>query len=394
MIEICSKDICTGCGMCASACAFGAIQMQEDAFLGHLRPTIDPQKCRECGRCQRLCPSNHCPEQIEPFMTYAAWSENEQERESSSSGGIVASLYRQFIHAGGYIVGTLMDDQMTVKMQVANDEEAITRFKGSKYVQAQSGNVYAECVKLLKQGNRVLFAGTPCQCAAMKNLANGNMDNLYLVELICHGVPSPKAWKTHYSKLRDTYGDRIKITKFRSKNFSICLTLEDDCGHVLYQKNKMEDPYLMAFLSGELFGAGCFSCQYAQRKRVADLVVGDFWGLGEKKAFPYPTKKVSVIGVVTEKGKQLLDMVDTLKLVERDFDEAVEGNPQLRTPYKKPEGYDAYIDLPADDRINRIMYNSNKIACAEKQYRRRKRKEQIMYPFNQTKKMLKALLHK
>ena len=193
MIEICSRDICTGCGMCASACVFGAIQMREDDFLGHLRPTIDPQKCRDCGRCQRLCPSNHHPEQIEPFMTYAAWSEDEQERESSSSGGIMASLYRQFINAGGYIVGTLMDDQMTARMQVAKDAEAITRFKGSKYVQAQSGNVYAECVKLLRRGNRVLFTGTPCQCAAMKNLANGNLDNLYLVELICHGVPSPKA---------------------------------------------------------------------------------------------------------------------------------------------------------------------------------------------------------
>ena len=394
MMEICSKNKCTGCGMCVSACSFGAIQMREDVCLGHLRPVIDHQKCKDCGKCQRFCPSNNRLEQREPFITYAAWSENEYERKTSSSGGIAAALYRQFLNDGGYIVGTLFDDQMTAQLKITNDGKMLEKFKGSKYVQAQSGRVYAECLELLKSGKRVLFVGTPCQCAAMKKISDKNGENLYLVELICHGVPSPNAWRIHYNKLKTVYGDKISKVKFRTETFSICLTLEDSHSKILYQRNKMEDPYLIAFLNGALFGEGCFECPYAQRKRVADLVVGDFWGLGEKTEFPYPTRKVSMIGVVTEKGKQLLDIVNTIKLVEREYDEAVEGNPQLQAPFAKPTDYYVYENLSADERIEKIMYNPEKMEKAEKLYKNRKLKEQILFPVRIGKKILKALLYK
>lgn len=44
------KDQCIGCGMCADACAYGAIRMTE-------YPEIDPYKCRLCGSCIQACPS-------------------------------------------------------------------------------------------------------------------------------------------------------------------------------------------------------------------------------------------------------------------------------------------------------------------------------------------------
>lgn len=44
------KDQCIGCGMCADACAYGAIRMTE-------YPEIDPYKCRLCGSCVQACPS-------------------------------------------------------------------------------------------------------------------------------------------------------------------------------------------------------------------------------------------------------------------------------------------------------------------------------------------------
>lgn len=44
------KDQCVGCGMCADACAYGAIRMTE-------YPEIDPYKCRLCGSCIQACPS-------------------------------------------------------------------------------------------------------------------------------------------------------------------------------------------------------------------------------------------------------------------------------------------------------------------------------------------------
>lgn len=391
MIEICAKEKCTGCGMCSNICGFHAIELVEDNVLGHYRPVINPQKCRDCGKCQRLCPANNSPEQKVPIVAYAAWSQDVQERKTSSSGGIVAPLYRAFIENGGSIVGAYMDKEQVGHLKVTCDAEWIASFKGSKYVQVKSEQVYKECLNLLKAGNCVLFTGTPCQCAAMKNCAGKYSDNLVLIELICHGVPSPVSWRMHFMRLNDIFGNRVSRASFRSEKFSICLSLMDGKGKTLYQRNKEEDQYLLAFLNGELFAECCFQCPYARKERVADLVVGDFWGVGQKVDFPYTTKKVSVVGVITEKGKRLLSSVETIKLVEREYDEAVEGNPQLRAPFVKPIDYSIDDTKSVKKRIEGILYSNSKNELAEKNYKTRRRKEIFFLPIRMVKKLLKTI---
>ena len=54
MIQITSPSDCCGCTACASVCAHNAITMQPDA-LGFLYPTIDTDKCTECGLCEKVC---------------------------------------------------------------------------------------------------------------------------------------------------------------------------------------------------------------------------------------------------------------------------------------------------------------------------------------------------
>lgn len=388
MIEICIKEKCTGCGMCSNICDFHAIEMVEDNMLGHYCPEINPEKCRECAKCQRLCPANNRPEQKSPIVAYAAWSEDAQERKTSSSGGIVAALYRAFIQNGGNIVGAYLDREQVGHLKVTCDVDWIASFKGSKYVQVKSEQVYSECLELLKDGKQVLFTGTPCQCAAMKNCAGRYSDNLFLIELICHGVPSPVSWRMHFMRLNRLFGDRVSRASFRSEKFSICLSLMDSKGKTLYQRNKEEDQYLLAFLNGELFAECCFQCPYARKERVADLVVGDFWGVGQKADFPYTTKKVSVIGVISEKGKKLLSLVDTIKLVEREYEEAVEGNPQLRAPFVKPIDYCIDDTENVEKRIAEILYSEAKNQLAEKNYKTRRRKEIVSLPIRILKKLL------
>lgn len=392
MIEICEKEKCTGCGLCSNVCGFHAIEMKEDSFLGHYRPVINSEKCKECRKCQRLCPSNNRPAQLEPYKTYASWSEDDQERKTSSSGGIVAALYRSFIEQGGNIVGAYLENGQIGHLKVSHDPDDIGLFKGSKYVQVKVDHVYSECLDLLKTGGKVLFAGTPCQCAAMKNCAGNYSDKLFLVELICHGVPTPVSWTIHHNWLSDLSKDKINEVKFRSERFSICLSLTDSKGKLIYQRNKQEDPYLVAFLNGELFAESCFHCPYARKERIADLVVGDFWGIGKKVDFPYPTKKVSVVGVLTEKGDRLLSTVPSLKLIERDYAEAVDGNPQLRAPFIKPANYCDDYSSSVEERIRTILYNKERIQKLEANYKERRRMDLLSSPYHLGKRVIKSLL--
>lgn len=55
MILYKKKEDCCGCSACCSVCAAAAISMKPDEE-GFLYPVIDPEKCKDCGLCVRVCP--------------------------------------------------------------------------------------------------------------------------------------------------------------------------------------------------------------------------------------------------------------------------------------------------------------------------------------------------
>ena len=70
------------------------------------------------------------------------------------------------------------------------------KFVGSKYVKSNPIGIYSKIEEHLKAKEKVLFIGLPCQVAGLKNyikrLDKSFQDNLYTVDLICHGTPSPR----------------------------------------------------------------------------------------------------------------------------------------------------------------------------------------------------------
>ena len=49
---------CTGCTACANICAKGAITMVPNE-LGFMYPSVDLNKCVDCGLCHKICPKEN-----------------------------------------------------------------------------------------------------------------------------------------------------------------------------------------------------------------------------------------------------------------------------------------------------------------------------------------------
>lgn len=329
MNTICESQKCTGCGACKSVCPRQAIEMIEKSTTGHFYPMIDESKCVNCGLCKKVCPSNDEEVFVEPQKVYAAWRTDANKQKGSSSGGVAAVLYETAIKNGYFVVGTYADKNFLPKMKVTNYREDLEGFKSSKYVQADTGSVYEDVKRLIAQGEKILFIGTPCQCLAARKLVL-NRENLITVELICHGVPSQSIFKDYIKWIEKRKKKKIADMSFRSTYGEEMIFKANN--KVIWKRRHQEDYYLTAFSNGMIINEVCTQCQFAKRERSADITIGDFWGIGKVEPFKGPGRKVSVVAVISEKGKELLQLCDGLTLVERSYEEAVEGNTQLRHP--------------------------------------------------------------
>lgn len=105
-------------------------------------------------------------------------------------------------------------------------------------------------------------------------------ENLYLIDLICHGVPSAKVFE-QFVKSNGLSECLNEISlNFRDKEegwHNSHLTLKNG-DNVFYNKEIKEDPFCKAFLNDICLRESCYYCKYTDIRRVSDMMVGDFWG--------------------------------------------------------------------------------------------------------------------
>lgn len=340
MREICSTHTCTGCSLCAFVCSKKSISMQPIDNLGHLYPIIDQNTCVDCGLCKKVCPSIHPLPKQRPLECFAAWSKDIEDYKSSTSGGVASVLSQYIINKGGVVYGCAMLPDVIVKHIRVDKIEDLYRLKGSKYAQSDISEVIPLIKKDIKEGKEVLFTGTPCQCAAVRNIFKEQPENLYLVDLICHGVPSLKLLQNHITKVFGSTNIEKVIFRDAKGQYEIALLNGEK---VLYQKylnnSRYNDFYINSFFDGYTFRNSCYLCQYAKPERAFDITIGDFWGLGKKTPateIPEHPNGCSVILPVSIKGVELTQSVRyLLNMYPRDVAEAVKGNEQLRVSFKQ-----------------------------------------------------------
>lgn len=335
---ICDKDICSGCGLCVSRCPKQCIDMQSEGALGHLFPKINQSNCIDCGLCQKNCPALHHSKFYSPLAAYAAWSKDIDDYQSSTSGGAASVLSQYVIEQGGIVYGCSMLPNIEVKHVRVDKKEDLNKLKGSKYVQSNVVEVYSQLKKDVDESRLVLFIGTPCQVAAVKKLYKIQPENLILVDLICHGVPSTELLKKHVSKIAN-YPHYDNII-FRDGTYIVEVVVDENIVYRQpYNKPRYKDFYINSFYDGYTYRDSCYRCPYAQPQRISDITIGDFWNLGKimpADSIPEHRYGCSLIMPSTEKGKAIVKIISPrLYIFERSIEEAVEGNDQLKAPVKK-----------------------------------------------------------
>lgn len=241
---------------------------------------------------------------------YGARNRDPQILQNSTSGGIFSAFTKVIIENGGYVCGAVFDNEYRVIHTVANNIEQCRKMCGAKYVQSELGGALDEIVRLMANGRTVLFVGTPCQVAGVKNIAELKKlsDKLITVDIICHGVPSPGIFREHIQAIEKSYGKvlsysfRDKKKGWRGQN----VTIRTESGIVPDDDAKV---FTKLYFNSLIIRPSCFSCQFASVDRSGDITIGDFWGIeGENPEYD-DNKGISEILINTDKGLGLFHAI-------------------------------------------------------------------------------------
>ncbi len=345
------KEKCVGCKSCEQICPKQCISMVENRE-GFWYPLVDDEICVDCGLCLKKCPVINVEYHRNKPKKVLAWrNKNDKDIMRSASGGAADSAAKAILQMNGVVYGAAYDNNLIVRhIEVVDDLER-RKIQSSKYVQSDLNDNYSKVKQRLTEGKIVLFTGTPCQIAGLYAFLGEDQKNLYTLDLICHGVPSPKFFKKYLEFQNKKMADKVIYFDFRSKDKRGWGTQYLLKTNTKTKTNLLSlDRYGKHFMQGDCYRECCYQCDYANTNRVADLTVGDFWGIAKSHPDFNSPKGVSSIFVNTEKGEELFEMMSTLGMVEEaTLEEGKEKQYNLAHPSARPKKRDIFykdIDNP------------------------------------------------
>ena len=353
-----SKDLhdCFGCGACEQICPVSAISMEADRE-GFLYPVVS-ESCISCGRCIGVCPAEETGDLKESILAAAAFHRKESIRKGSASGGAFGAIVAA-ADENTVVFGAKWDGRSRVCHAGAPAQQAYGLFHKSKYIQSHMGSSYREVREHLRRGDRVIFTGTPCQIAGLRQFLGRDDPLLLCVDLVCHGVPSGRVLEAYLCR-KDRRNDPVVRMDFRAKK-KRGSKWDSKFAELHYRSGRTEtvdydsSGFLRGFAAGLFFRPSCAACPFARRERVSDLTIGDYWGIEREIPGLDAHEGVSLILVNTEKGQQYLErMSQYLELFPTDPETAVRGNARLRRPdpgHRDRAGFFAGLDSVDFERL-------------------------------------------
>lgn len=343
MIQVQDKRECCGCTACASICNHEAIHMQVDE-MGFKYPVVDISKCVECGLCEKVCAFQEhydtASNYQEPFV-YAVRHKNNKEIKTSRSGAMFTALSDFIFERKGIVYGVGFADHFRgVHKRITNREDC-KDLKGSKYVQSDLTDIFRSVKKDLADGFPVLFSGTPCQTSGLHSfLGKKEWENLYLCDIVCHGVPSPKVWADYLEYVETKENRLIEKVNFRDKERGWKAHFES----FVFQGGKkiITRTFTDLFYKHLILRPSCSSCKFTNTRRPSDITIADFWGW--EKAVPGFNDDdlgCSLVFVNTPKGDQLFKhILPEIHAIQTDLAHCMQ--PNLEHPSVFSPKYDSF----------------------------------------------------
>jgi len=329
MIATIEKKKCTGCKMCADVCPKDAITFKCDNE-GFWYPEVDYDKCIKCKKCIKVCPTINRIIVKNEMKAYACINKNKSIRLDSSSGGIFTLVAEQIIEENGVTFGAMFDGEFEVIHSYVETKGELEKLRGSKYVQSNVDDTYSQAKGFLKEGRKVLFTGTPCQIGGLKSYLQKDYSNLFCIDIICHGVPSPKVWKKYIEFREKKSGSISQRIAFRRKNegwkrYSVSFLFKNNTE---YRKTLHQDLYMRAFLKDVCLRPSCYACEFKSLHRQSDITLADFWGIQKMLPEMDDDKGTSLIFVNSESGQSMLEQIkEKIIYTEVDVNQAIVYNP-------------------------------------------------------------------
>lgn len=309
MIQIKDPADCSGCTACFAACPHDAIEMRPDA-MGFKYPHVIADRCTDCGLCERVCPFHENYDTSANFpepKAYAARHVDPAQIDSSRSGAAFIAISDCILRRGGVVYGAGYEGHFRVVHKRATTAAQRDEFKGSKYVQSDMGTIFRQIRADLRAGLTVLFSGTPCQTAGLASFIGPRLrERLYLVDIVCHGVPGPAIWEAYMQMLEKRQGSPLTYVNFRDKQLFGWTDHHESFKFVKTGGGKMT--FTDIFYKHIMFRHSCGKCHFCNTRRPSDITIADFWGWEKTDpSFNADDRGVSLVLVNTEKGRCLFE---------------------------------------------------------------------------------------
>ena len=246
-------------------------------------------------------------------QVYAGRLKNRDELIKSSSGGAFTALSDYFLNNGNGVVCSVYNyNNHRHEYRILETVEERNLARGSIYVQSIPGDVFRLSEEWLKNNpdKSLLFVGMGCQADGFRQFSEqkGFRDRVCIVDIICHGSPSPMLWKDYVRHL-ETQKGKIEYLTFKDKRngWRTPTAFAKISGQDISIAN-----YVNIFYNHCALRPSCYKCPYAKTERNTDITIGDFWHIEETIPDFYDTSGNSVFLIHTDKGENVFEQIKNI----------------------------------------------------------------------------------
>lgn len=300
-------------------------------------------------------------------VVYAGRIKNKTLLINSSSGGAFTSLSEYFLENNDAVIASIYNyETHTIEFQLILDKNQREEAKGSKYMQSKPGKIFEKSYEWLMENpeKKLLFVGMGCQAEGFRKFSElkGIRDSVYIVDIICHGSPSPKLWREYAKRLEKKNKGKITYLTFKDKRNG----WKSPTAYVkINGKEILIKDYVRIFYNRCALRPSCHECPYATTERKTDLTIGDFWHIEETIPEFYDENGNSLFLIHTNRGKQLFNKIKSdLDYKISDIKQCWQTN--LEKPTPKSEQRDVFWDDYNKEGVNFIMKKYGTVSITTK----------------------------